>query len=563
MNLQELKSQIAAVLSREHPDVPDPSRFGVSFAADPKFGDVAVNAAMVFAKDLKVPPRELAEQLVPKLEKLEGIAKAEVAGPGFINLTFSDNRIAQLAVKSAAAKPTGYAGKVVVTEYSDPNPFKVLHVGHLYTSIVGSAITNLVAAAGGVVHPVNFGGDVGLHVGRTMWAILQRLGGEHAGKLSEVPVGKRSEWMAACYVEGTNAYEDNKTARAQIIELNQKVYKIHAEHDSTSPLAQVYWTCRQWSYDYFDAFYARLGIHFERYYPESQTTPLGLATVKRELSKGVYTKSDGAVVFKGEPYGLHTRVFITSQGLPTYEGKDVGLIMSKWRDYHFDQSIVITGNDIIEYMKVVLKSIEQFEPELAARSLHLTHGNVRLEGSVKMSSRKGNILSAVDVLDAAAEANKKASGQDNEQVVIGAVKYAFLKNRLGPDLVYSAEESVSLDGNSGPYIQYAHARARSILAKVEARPAATELTNLTEGERTLARKILEFPEVLQQAVNELLPHYVCVYMYELAQTFNRFYERNRVVGDPRQAERLELVNAYADVLRSGMGVLGVSAPDRL
>jgi arginyl-tRNA synthetase len=563
MNLQKLKNQIAAVLKRELPGLPGEGRFGVGFTSDPKFGDVAVNAAMVYAKDLGLPPRQLAEKLVPELAKMEGIAKAEVAGPGFINLTLSDEWMAELAVNSASTKPTGYAGKVVVTEYSDPNPFKVLHVGHLYTSIVGSAITNLVKAAGGDVHPVNFGGDVGLHVGRTMWAILQRLGGENPEELVRVPEGKRAIWMAECYVEGTNAYEENEKARAQIIELNQKVYKIHAENDKTSPLAQIYWKCRQWSYDYFDAFYARLGIHFERYYPESETTPLGLATVKRELKKGVYTESAGAVVFKGEQYGLHTRVFITSSGLPTYEGKDVGLIMSKWQDYHFDKSIVITGNDIIEYMKVVLKSIEKFEPELAARSLHITHGNVKLEGSIKMSSRKGNILMAVDVLDSATEANKQVSGKDDNEVVIGAVKYAFLKNRIGPDLVYSSEESVSLEGNSGPYIQYAHARARSILAKTGAVPDSTGLKDLTSGERSLARKLVEFPEVLQQAVNELMPHQVCVYMYELAQTFNRFYEQNRVIGDARQEERLVLVEAYADVLRSGMQVLGVPAPDRL
>jgi arginyl-tRNA synthetase len=531
---------------------------------DEQFGDYATNVAMQLAGRLQRPPREVAEELVVQLQAaLEGqVSAVTIAGPGFINITLNDKVLGGLAAAAPTSKPDIYAGKTIVTEYSDPNPFKVLHVGHLYTSIVGDAISRLIAASGGDVHAVNFGGDVGLHVGKTMWAILQELGGENPAGLDAVPAGQRAEWMATQYVRGTQAYEDDEAAKAAIIELNKRVYQLHTDQDRTSPFAHIYWTCRQWSYDYFDAFYARLGTRFEKYYPESATTPLGIQTVREQAAKGVYTESDGAIVFKGEPYGLHTRVFINSQGLPTYEAKDVGLIMNKWQDYHFDQSVIITGNDITEYMKVVLKSIEQFAPELAQRTVHLTHGNVKLAGGVKMSSRKGNFLRAVDVLEIAHDANQKANGRDDEQAVLGAVKYAFLKQRMGADIVYLPEESVSLEGNSGPYLQYAHARARSICAKATVQPAASVLA-LQPGERSLARKISEYPEVIQKAARELMPHHVCTYLYELAQTFNRFYEHNRVVGDGREAERLQLVTLYADVLKDGLALLGITAPDRM
>jgi arginyl-tRNA synthetase len=436
-----------------------------------------------------------------------------------------------------------------------------LHVGHLYTSMVGDAITKLIASAGGEVHPVNFGGDVGLHVGKTMWAILRELGGEYPEKLSDIAEAERSEWMAAAYVKGTGAYEEDEKAKGEIVELNKRVYALHASQDHDSDFARIYWTCRQWSYDYFDTFYDRIGAHFEKYYPESETTPLGIATVREQLEKGVYKISDGAVVFEGEPYGLHTRVFINSHGLPTYEGKDVGLIMAKWRDYNFDRSIVITGNDITEYMKVVLKSIEQFAPELAKRTTHITHGNVKLAGGVKMSSRKGNFLRAVDVLELAHEANKKASGRDDEQAVLAAVKYAFLKQRIGADLIYIPEESVSLEGNSGPYLQYAHARARSIVRKSTAEGRLGE--DFDEGERLLAQKLSEFAEVVELATRELMPHHVATYLYGLAQVFNRFYEHSRIVGDPREAHRLQLVTVYADVLKQGLGLLNISAPEQM
>ncbi|HEY2004377.1 MAG TPA: arginine--tRNA ligase [Candidatus Saccharimonadia bacterium] len=564
MIANNLKQHIEQAIAKTFGADLDMGRFSVDFTDDPQFGDITTNAAMVYAKDLKLPPREAAEQLAAALrDGLKEAAKVEVAGPGFINIILTDEVLSAMAVAAPLARPRIYEGQEVVAEYSDPNPFKVLHAGHLYTSVVGDAIANLLENAGAKVHRVNFGGDVGLHVAKTLWAMLRELGGEHPEKLKGIREQERPEWMAKCYVDGTAAYEDSEEAKRAIIELNRRVYQIHADDDKTSALAQIYWTCREWSYEGFDKFYARIGTKFEKYYPESSVAELGLKTVQEQLKKGVFEHSDGAVIFDGEKYGLHTRVFINSQGIPTYEAKDVGLIMQKWEDYHFNRSVVITGNEQEQYMAVVLKAVEQFAPELTAATNHLTHGMVKLKGGVKMSSRKGNILRATDVLEAAAEANKELTGQDNEQTVLGAVKYAFLKNRMGGDLIYDPEESVSLEGKSGPYLQYAHARARSILAKVGDRPVPKELHDLDSGERVLARKLVEYPGVVAQAAVELMPHLICTYLYELAQVFNRFYEANRVMGDDREEVRLRLVGVYAEMLSDGLALLGIAAPDRL
>lgn len=529
---------------------------------DDQFGDYATNVALQLARQLGRPPRDIAEELAARLrdELQEQVSEVTIAGPGFLNLRLSDTALIAL-VEAKPAKV--WQDKTLVTEYSDPNPFKVLHVGHLYTSIVGDAISNLLERAGGEVHRVNFGGDVGLHVGRTMWAILQELGGEHPEKLQDIPVDKRSEWMAQAYVRGTRAYDEDEKAKQEIIDLNKRVYQLHADGDHDSPFAQVYWQCRAWSYDYFNAFYERIGSGFEKYYPESETAPIGLATVKEQLAKGVFQESDGATVFVGEPYGLHTRVFVNSQGLPTYEAKDVGLSMKKWADYHFDESVIITGNDIIEYMKVVLKAIERFEPDLARKTVHITHGNVKLAGGVKMSSRKGNFLRAVDVLDMVAEASAEISGKQQDAVVLGATKYAFLKQRIGADIIFDPKESVAIEGNSGPYLQYAHARARSILAKAPGAAGEIHAEAFEPGERSLLRKLGEYTEVVDKSVAELLPHHIATYLYELAQTFNFFYEHNRVLGNEREAVRLGLVSAYAGTLKDGLGLLGIAAPESM
>lgn len=532
-----------------------------------KFGDFACNVALQLAKELKQQPRNVAEQLKGYLETNNNgtISKVEVAGPGFLNISLADSVFGDV-LQAANAKDFGrnqlFKDQVVVAEYSDPNPFKELHAGHLYTSVVGDAIASLVEAAGAKVHRVNFGGDVGRHVAMAMWGIITELGGENPGALDKVAKDKRANWLAKAYVAGNQAFEDDPAAKNQIMAYNKQIYQLQADDDRTTPFAKIYWVCRQWSYDYFDAFYARLGTSFEKYYPESQTAPLGLSIVKEQQQNGVFTESKGAVVFNGEDYDLHTRVFITSEGLPTYETKDVGLIFTKWEDYHFDRSIIMTGNDIVEYMKVVLAAISQFEPELPRRTTHLTHGMVGLKGQGKMSSRKGKVLRAVDVLDEVTKAVAAVNTKADDQVMLGAVKYAFLKPRMGGDIVFDIQESVSLEGNSGPYLQYAHARACSILRKSDVAPAK-KATNFNDDERSLLRKISQYPEVIEQATKELSPHHICTYLYELAQVFNRFYEHNRVIGDKREALRLRLVQAYANTLKNGLNLLKITAPEQM
>lgn len=523
-----------------------------------QFGDVSSNVAMQLAKDLGKSPREIAELIAQKLRENTNFLEVAVAGPGFLNIRFVDSFLASLLTRPLERQ---LDGKHIVTEYSDPNVFKVLHVGHLYTSIIGDAIARLYELYGARVERVNFGGDVGLHVAKAMWGIIQHIGGELPDVIAEVPESERADWISRRYVEGNTAYESDEEAKKRIVDYNAAIYDLHSSDDRQSPFAQIYWTCRQWCYDYFDAFYARIQTPFDRYYPESLTAPEGLRVVKEQLEKGVYELSDGAVIFDGERYGLHKRVFINSNGLPTYEAKDVGLSMLKWRDYQYDENVIITGNDILEYMKVVIKSIEQFAPEPARRTTHITHGMVKLQGGVKMSSRLGNFIKATDILDMTAEA---IGDQGNNSTVLAATKYAFLKQSIGQDIWFDLEESIATHGNSGPYLQYAHARARSIIKK-KSSGAQMELSivDLEPQERSLCRKLAEYHAATHKALDELSPHVVCGYLYELAQTFNRFYENNQVIGHEREAQRLYLVEHYADTLKNGLSLLGIEAPEQM
>lgn len=526
---------------------------------DPQFGDYATNIALQLAKQLKKPPREVAEQLQKYLQdkKHSTIANVEVAGPGFLNITLSDRSL----WGAAQTKPAQlYKGKKVLLEYSCPNAFKELHTGHLYNTIAGDTLARLVEAAGGKVFRANFGGDVGLHVAKCLWGIVDKFGGENPEKLAKVKEANQAEWLSAAYTVGAQAFEDDPKAATEIKIINKQVYDFHANDDHTSPLAKIYWECRDWSYSYFKEFYKDIDVAaFDKYYPESQVADRGLEIVRDHLGQ-VFAESQGAVVFKGEDSGTHTRVFITSEKLPTYEAKDLGLIFTEVKDSAYDKRVVITGNDQSEYMKVVFAALAEIDGDLAGKQTHLTNGTVRFGDGKKMSSRLGNVTRAVDVIEAVSKAVDAKSLELRRQIMLGAVKYFFLRPRLGGDISFDVSESVSLAGNSGPYLQYAHARARSILKKASTGPVEP---SFDPAERNLVQKLSQYAEVVEQATTELNAHHICTYLYELAQTFNRFYEQSRVIGDKRQDVRLGLVKAYADTLQNGLDLLNIPAPEHL
>ena len=218
-----------------------------------KFGDYATNLALKLSKELNMPPREIADKIQQYLSeyKPKFLEEITVAGPGFLNIKITETELLKQSEKISVKT---YKDLSVVAEYSDPNPFKVLHVGHLYTTIVGDSIANILSYSGAKVHRINFGGDVGLHVAKNIWAMLADLGAEDSKLLNKINKDKRSEWLSACYVKGNNAYEENDKAQEEIKTLNKRIYKISYDKDKESELGKIYWKTREWSYQAFDEF---------------------------------------------------------------------------------------------------------------------------------------------------------------------------------------------------------------------------------------------------------------------------------------------------------------------
>lgn len=562
MTTEKLRETIAAVCQQTFNVTVEPELS----RPDEQFGDYASNVALKLAKDLGKNPREVAQALVEAItaNNTEQLKDVSIAGPGFINFTLSDTAIADEALN---IQPYQHEqGKQVLVEFGDPNPLKVFHLGHLYTTIVGDTIARLFETAGAKVERLSYHGDVGMHVAKAIWAIgthidwdvsrLKELEDEQV-KINDQLLTLKTV-IGFLYAQGAEAYDNNPEAAQEIREVNKSVYA----KDREDVNAIYEWGVKR-SFVYFDLIFEELNVAFQKRYLESESAPIGVNLVKENIGS-VFEDSNGATIYRGEQDGLHTRVFINSEDLPTYDAKDLGLTVLKDQDYpNADKSIIITANEQTEYFKVMLAALRHIQPELAAKTEHIAHGFLSLTTG-KMSSRTGNVFGAQSLMDAT-RAMVQSSFPDSDvqnDVYLAALKYTFLKNRIGGDIVFDVQESVSLDGNSGPYIQYAYARARSILRKTDKQPV-DNLEELDESERSLIRKMGEYEAVLEKATTERMPHHICTYLYELAQSFNSFYEKSRVIDDPREAVRLRIIDGYAAILRSGLGVLGIPAPEKM
>lgn len=532
--------------------------FAVEWPAELSHGDLATNVAMAASKALGKPPREIAEKIVSALEaELGDEARVQIAGPGFVNITFSANAVSEM-LKEASGEGWGTNtmgnGRSVMIEYGNPNPFKEMHIGHLVGTIVGESLSRLFEASGLHVLRDTFGGDVGPQVAKALWA-LEKDGMTDVASAAEI--GK-------AYTKGAIAYEESETAKAEIDALNNRIYDIvgNQEHLSEEDRALLYlWQKgREVSMAEFNRLFALLGTHHDYTFFDSDTTGPGTRAVMDGLEKGIFEKSDGAIVYKGEKKGLFTLVFITSRNTPTYETKDIGLAFLKEERAPTDSVIIVTAVEQISHFKVVLAALEEIAPTLAAKTTHLAHGLLQLTTG-KMSSRKGNVITAAELISDIVE---KASERNPdpviaEQVAIGALKYMILRSAPGGNIIFDPEKSLSLDGDSGPYLQYAYVRAASILASAEKKESVEEPPEVYD----IARLITRFPEVVKKAQLLEAPHVVTQYLTQLAGEWNSFYAQNRIIGGEYEAYKLALVEAYASTMKKGLDLLGIPVPEKM
>lgn len=527
--------------------------FVVERPTEAAHGDYAINAALAAAKALGKSPRELADSLAQHLVGVLGseISHASVAGPGFVNVKLSREAVT-LAVAEAAAqggewgKGSVNVGQRVVVEYTDPNPFKEMHIGHLMSNTIGEAISRLTEGEGATVIRACYQGDVGPHVAKALWG-LQKAG------ITEPTTAKE---LGEAYAAGSQAYEESEGAKAEINELNQAIYA-----GDNHELMELWRKGRDVSLEAFEQLYKVLGTHFDYYFYESETADSGARIVRDGLNKGVFEESEGAIIYKGEKKGLHTLVFITGRGTPTYEAKDIGLAFLKEERVQTDRSIIVTAAEQIGHFRVMFAALEELAPTIAAKTTHVPHGFLRLTTG-KMSSREGNVITAAGIIE---DIVKKA-GEKNadplvaEQVALGAIKFMVLRQSPGSDIIFDPEKSLSLEGDSGPYLQYALVRAKKILTYADNGEGGTAEPIESYA---IERLILHYPEVVARAARELAPNLLVNYLTELAASWNNFYATEQVLGSPEEAYKQRVARAFANTMTNGLTLLGIPAPEKM
>ena len=551
--------------------------------ANSEHGDYSTNIALVLAKKLNKDPREVAEEILSKVksQKSKVFDSVQVAGPGFINFFLSQNYLmGEMGEVQKKKEKYGTSvsskGKKVMVEFTDPNPFKEFHIGHLYSNIVGESLSRVFESQGALVKRANYQGDVGMHVAKAVWGMKKKM---EADKLSLAGLAKKSleervKFLGQSYALGADAFERDESAKKEIGELNRKIFALDKE------IKELYLKGRKWSLDYFEKIYKRLGTKFNYYYFESKVGKVGLETVKEGLKKGIFEESQGAVIFPGEKYGLHSRVFINSQGLPTYEAKELGLAPTKYKDFKYDTSVIVTGNEIIGYFKVLIQALKLLSPEIGNKTFHVSHGMVRLpEG--KMSSRTGKILAGDELIDqvqgkvlermktSGSEVPQKEWEKAAEKIALAAIKYSLLRVTPGKDIIFDIDTSLSLEGDSGPYLQYTYARAKSILRK--AKLSDTKFPKLRETkfekeEMDVLRYIYRFPEVVAEAARIFSPNIVAQFAVELAQKYNVFYNVLPVLqAETKETKqfRLALTSSVAQLLQNSLHLLGIETLERM
>lgn len=540
--------------------------FTVEHPGDLSHGDYATNVAMVVAKTAGQNPRQLADTLVAKLEgQIEYVDKIEVAGPGFINFHLSRDFFAREILRAVEdeeewGRNDFHKDKFALIEYTSPNLFKPLHIGNLVGNIIGESITRLYEFSGATVKRLNYPSDIGLTVAKGVWG-LRATGGD--------PDDINA--LGEAYRFGNEVYEAGDGRKDEIIEVNKALYA-GTDDILNDYRARGIATSRA----SLNALLEKLGTVFDAEIYESEAGPIGTEIVRKHVADGVFNESEGAVVFPGENYGLHTRVFLNSQGLPTYEAKDLGNFKLKSEKYPlWTDSLVITGGEQNDYFKVVIMAIKTIFQDAKDKVVeHVGTGFLTLTTG-KMSSRKGNVLTGESLFSEMEEAARERAEETrvddvatlSEAIAVAALKYQILRQNVGSNIVFNKEQALSFEGASGPYLQYTHARITSVLEKARTNgiePALRE--DVMQSEAFEVEKLLyRFPEVVEEAFEAREPHQVATFLTELASSFNSFYANEKIADtdDLNAPYKCLLAAAVKQTLKNGLWLLAIKAPEKM
>jgi arginyl-tRNA synthetase len=553
-----IKDQIIKILQ----EITKAKEINLEFPGDPAFGDFTTNIALILAKKEGENPRKLAEEIKSKLDKLDELAqiveKIEVAGPGFINFWLTKPSLVKELIKiqkdgEEYGSSTLGKGKTVVIDYSSPNIAKPFGIGHLRSTIIGQAIYNLYKTLGYEVVGDNHLGDWGTQFGKLLYMIESK-------KVTEFNIANLEE----LYVEFHKLAETDPS-------LEEKARQWFKKLEDGNPEAKSIWQkCVDVSIKEFDKVYELLGVRIDFAFGESYSLGemkqmLNDSEIKKHLIKG----EDGALIIDLAKAGIKTPLmFLKSDGATTYATRDLATIKFRVRKWNPDIFIYEVGAEQTLYFRQLFVAAKLLG--LAKESIqfiHTAHGLYLAPDGKKFSTRKGKTIKLEEVLSEAIERAKKLGNNEHnvaQEVGVGAIKYFDLMHSVQSDVVFEWEKVMNMEGNSGPYLQYTVARTNSVLAKLAITnfqfPINLQINN---EEMMVLRTLIKFPEIIEMAAKNYAPNLLCNFLYDLAQKYNGFYSKDKIIGSENGSFRLQLTQATGQVLKNGLKLLGISSPERM
>lgn len=558
----------------------------LEFSARSDFGDYTTNIALQSKN-----PKKTAEAILDKLNKNKNledvIDRIEIAGPGFINFHLStkvltNNLIQILEEKEKYGRSTEGKGKKWLIEHTSPNPNKAMHLGHLRNNVTGMAIANLWEAVGIKVIRDDIDNNRGISIAKLMWGYLKFANKKKRGNLDISYWYKhQNEWMEP---EDLNLrpdkFVDELYTRASVDfenpEVESQVRQMVVDWEKGDKENRELWK-KVLAYSYLGQKMTlkRLGNKWDKIWHEHEHYKLGKKIVEEGLKKGVFKiGKGGAIVTDLKKYKLPDTVVIKSDGTALYITQDLALTKLKIDTFRPDHLYWVIGPEQSLALKQLFAVCDQLGIGRLDQFTHIVFGYMSRKGQGKMSSRKGNVIYIDDLLDQAkAEIERRIEGQFtpqekdkiSEEVGVAAVKYSILKVGRLQDIAFDFDESLSFDGNSGPYLQYTYARTQSVVHKSQFLNLSfgNDIDNFDDEELLVLRELVKFSNIIQMAGENYAPNILCGYLFDLAGKYNTFYNKLKIIGSENEKFRLALTLATGQVLKNGLTLLGISALEKM
>lgn len=589
--LEKIKKEIQDLIGKFFSKDTGNVKFDVSFIDEKnsKYGDISTNIAMVLGSSLDKNPKEIGERLVLNINEdiaagggfSKIIKNASLSTNGFINIFLTDEAVkAELAnIQKTEFVETKFTKKNILVEHSSPNLFKPFHIGHLMNNIIGESVVQMMRATDANVKVMSFPSDISIGIAKAIYILKNK---KNWSFFNEDIISK----LGQAYAEGVKFYEENPDKQDEI----KLVAKNLFEKNEGSEDYQIFKKAKEVNVKYFEDITSELGSHFDKFIYESEAGKRGEQIVKEninlEVGKQVFEMGEGGAVFfdtkkkkNNESEETIKAVFINSEGNPTYEAKDLGLLDLKYAYFYFDYSFFVTDTEQVPHFEVVMqasKEIGENFKDIIEKSKHISHGRLNLKGSERMSSRTGNILTVEDVLkivnkkveeklsDRAGGLNEEEKKNLIKNISLSALRIAILKSKPGLNIEFDLENSLNFEGSTGPYLLYTYARACSIVEK--SKSLDLEKLDFEIEANNFTKKIIESEVVYKKAIEDIAPQLIVKYLFELAQSFNTYYAKEKFINEEylvTTAKNIYLAKIFMKVLKTGLNMIGIKEVERM